>query len=179
MFTEPELIVALKAGQPRAVNYWYRHYLADLMTIAQQKVESPKDAEELVQETFINALRQISLFQGKSSLKTWLVSILRHEIADFYRKKYAKKALKLLPLGEQLLAQPVEDSAELNEDVRRALGQMLQKWQVILWLKYVDGLSVKQISAKVGRSFKAVETDLYRARQSFRKTYLALQEKES
>lgn len=173
---ESVLVSQLKAGDAGAVRYWFKKYYPQLMRIALKKAQNRKDAEDLVQETFINSLKQISLFKQNSSLKTWMVSILRHETADYYRKKYAKKAIETIPLAEFLLKYQIEDSralADKAKQVKDVLAKMLKRRKKLLLMKYVDGLGVKEIAHRVGRSFKAVETDLYRARESFRELYAA------
>ncbi len=168
---QQDLIKKIKQGQPQAVKKWFTLYKPDLMRIALTKVSNQADAQDIVQETFINSLKNIHSFNEKSSLKTWMISILRHETADYYRKKYAKKAIKTIPLGEYLLKYQLEDSSKVNEKVKKVLGKMLKKRKKMLLLKYVDGYSVKEIAKKMGKSFKSIEAELYRARQSFKKSY--------
>jgi RNA polymerase sigma factor (sigma-70 family) len=58
-----------------------------LFNIALRKVARREDAEDLVQETWISALRTISTFEGRSTLRAWLTGILRRRIADRYRRE--------------------------------------------------------------------------------------------
>ncbi|MBD3250615.1 MAG: sigma-70 family RNA polymerase sigma factor [Candidatus Pacebacteria bacterium] len=168
---EKELIEKLKAGNKRALYQWFNHYQPPLLKYALTRAQSEKDAKDLVQETFINSYKQIQLFRGECKLLSWMTSILRHEIADYYRKKYAKRAIRTVPLAEHLLSEPLDDSSQVADKVKQALGKMLERRKKLLLLKYVDGLPVKEIAQHVGRTFKAVEADLYRARESFRKLY--------
>lgn len=168
---EKTLVKGLKTGCSRDVQLWYSLYYPLLLGVAKTKVGCFKDAQDIVQETMINALRQIQLFREESSLKTWMLSILRHEVADYYRKKYAKKALKLVPLGEHLLSRSISDSFEVQLAVKKVLSQMAGQRKRLLLMKYVDGLKVKEIARKLGKTYKSVETELYRARESFKKRY--------
>lgn len=68
------------------INNWFVAYSDELFQYAQFKVKFIEDAEDLVQETFISALKSYANFEGKSSPKTWLFSILKHKIIDHYRK---------------------------------------------------------------------------------------------
>ncbi len=172
---QSQLVKKLKQGDSQAVRRWFDQYYSDLMRIAVKKAKNKKDAEDLVQETFINCLKNIHVFRGSSSLKTWMISILRHEIADYYRKKYAKKAIKTLPLSDFILSRQIEDSSQVSRKVKTVLSKMLSRRKKLLLMKYVDGLQVEEIAQKVGRTFKAVESDLYRARESFKELYLALE----
>ncbi|UCG50919.1 MAG: sigma-70 family RNA polymerase sigma factor [Candidatus Latescibacterota bacterium] len=66
------------------------------------RVKDPHIAEDLVQETFLSALQAASRFKGKSSLRTWLVGILRHKILDHFRKNIVEvPASDLTPWEEE------------------------------------------------------------------------------
>lgn len=169
---DKQLLQRLRAGDKRSVRDWHALYFNDLLRVAIFKTSNPDDAEEIVQETFINCLRHLPLFQGKSSIKTWMMSIMRHEIADYFRKKYAKKAIKLLPLVEEILASPLVSSGEIDHWVRTTLAEMTKEKKELLLMKYVDKLKVKEIASKLGKSVKSIESDLFRARREFRGTYL-------
>ncbi len=169
--TDQELVRAVKQGQQTAIEYWFRTYHDQLLSLALKKAQNSKDAEELVQETFINCLRNIQTFQGKSSFSTWIKSILYHEIADYYRKLYAKKAIRTLPMGDFLLNLPLEDSHEVSQKVRLVLNKLAKEKRELLLLKYVDQKKVKDIAKRMGKTVKSVESDLFRARQEFRNLY--------
>lgn len=69
-------------------NQWVDLYSDDLYCYALKFIPQPDQAENLVQETFLSALKNYSNFQGKSSEKTWLIGILKHKITDHLRTKY-------------------------------------------------------------------------------------------
>jgi len=102
------------------------------------------------------------------------MAVLRHEIADYYRKKYAKKAIQILPLGKSLLSEKIQESSEVELKVKQALNKMLDRRKSLLLMKYVDGMGVRQIARIMGKTFKSVESDLYRARESFKEIYATI-----
>ena len=171
--SEKDLIKALRRGDKRATKYWFKHFYKRLFAIAVKKVRSEEDAKELIQETFINCLRNLHSFRGKAKLSTWMISILYHEIADYYRKLYAKKAIKVLPLGDFLLNWSISDSHEVSAKVRLILSKMVKEKRELLLLKYVDKKKVKEIAKNLGRTVKSIESDLFRVRTEFKKLYLA------
>jgi len=173
MTDEQRLISELKEGKSQAVREWFKTYHDRLLRLVLQRISLETDAEELVQETFLNALKQLPLFRGDSSLWTWMVSIARHEIADFYRKKYAKKALHTVPLGDLIISTKIQDSSEISEAVMYCLGKMKAESVELLKLKYVDSKKVLEIAQDFGRSVKSVESELFRARNEFRALYAA------
>lgn len=168
------LIEALKNGDELAVEYWFKKYRPILNKIVLSKVSSSNTAMEIVQETFINCLQTLNLFKGKSSLLTWMQSVMRHEIADYYRKRYAKKFIQTIPLSDFLLEQNYRDAASSAELVTAVLKRMVKKNRELLLKKYVDCKKVKDIALEMGDSVKAVESDLFRARQEFKSLWLEL-----
>lgn len=171
---EKVLVEALKAGNELAVEYWFKKYRFKLKKITLSKISNSHQAEEVVQETFINCLQTLNLFKGNSSLLTWMQSVLRHEIADYYRKRYAKKFIQTIPLSDFLLEQNYKDAASSAELVSTVLKRMVQKNRELLLKKYVDCKKVKEIASEMGNTVKSVESDLFRARQEFRSLWLEL-----
>jgi len=96
------LLSELKSGNPKAVQSWFTNYHDHLFQCIAAKVSIEKDVEELVQDTFLSCLKHLPLFRGESSIWTWMLRIAQHEVADYYRKRYAKKFIHALPLSELL-----------------------------------------------------------------------------
>lgn len=170
---EKVLLEGLRKGEKRSVRAWYGQFFPYFLRVCLRKVSQPQDAEEIVQQTFINALRQLPLFRQQSQLKTWMMSILNHEVADYYRKRYAKKALQTIPLLEVVLHTPLKSPHEVSEKVEEVLAEMKKEHKELLLLKYVDKKRIKEIAALLGKTIKAVESDLFRARGEFRALYEA------
>lgn len=173
---ERALVSQLRTGKRQAVERWFRAYSPYLLRIAKRRLPGGEDAEEIVQETFMNCLKQFSLFRGQSRLRTWMVSILNHEIADYYRKQYAKRALKIIPLADLVLARPVKNASETSEKVRLALSQMTREKKELLLMKYVDKKQVVEIARQLKKTVKSIESELFRARREFRALYLKVEE---
>ncbi|NCN06347.1 MAG: RNA polymerase sigma factor [Candidatus Pacebacteria bacterium] len=171
MSSEKQLIVRLKRGQSSAVRQWFTLYHDRMLRYVRNKVGDPQDGEELVQETFLNALRQLPLFRGDASLWTWMIAIARHEIADYYRKRYAKKALHTVPLLDALLTKPLDDTSEISQLVTTCLARMQAHSAELLRLKYIDKKRVTEIAGVFGKTVKAIESELFRAREEFRIVY--------
>ncbi len=66
---------------------WIRKHGDYLFSLAVLRVGNKETAEDLLQETFLAAIRALNDFRGESSERTWLVSILKNKIIDHYRKK--------------------------------------------------------------------------------------------
>lgn len=174
LLKEKKLLEKIKAGEPVAVANWYRSYYSRVYRVVSGKIINTKDCEEVSQDVFISCLKHLPLFRGESSIWTWMLRIMRHEVADYYRKKYAKKAIRALSLQELFAINLVADSTQTSELVRKALSRIRKDYREILLCKYVDGMRVDQIAQKWQRSFKSIESDLFRARRDFKQEYLLL-----
>lgn len=165
---EKQLVELLKMGDAHAVDVWYAEYRKHIELYITQKISIKPDVDELVQQTFINCIKQIHIFLGKSSLATWMISIAHHEVADYYRKKYAKKALATIPLPVNVLDFSIPERGEISDQVLSVLNTMKATSREILLMKYVDKKKVSVIAHELGKSVKSVESELFRARNEFR-----------
>jgi len=161
----------------KAVEVLYQKYSKRLLGFILTKIDDPKDAQEILQDTFLSALDSLPLFSGKSSFFTWLWGIAKHEIADFYRKKKIKTLLfSRLPILENLATQalgPEEEllEAEIKKQIKVVFRKLSEGYQKILRLKYIEGQRLIEIAQKLGISYKAAESRLNRARMAFRKIW--------
>ncbi len=168
---EKQLLAQLKTGDERAVKVWFDLYYTRLLNVVGVKISNKKDAEEIVQQTFLNCLKHLPLFLGKSSIWTWMNSIARHEIADYFRKKYAKKALQTIPLSDLLPLNHISDSDDVSQKVTQVLAKMKSYYKELLLLKYADGKKVIAIAQEFKKSEKSIESDLFRARKEFKELW--------
>ncbi|ALR31455.1 hypothetical protein ATE47_13420 [Chryseobacterium sp. IHB B 17019] len=77
----------IEKNNPPNPEQWVDEFTDFLYAFTVTRVGSREDAEDIVQETFLSAYKGIGQFQGKASVKTWLTSILKNKIIDYYRKK--------------------------------------------------------------------------------------------
>jgi len=168
---DKDLIFRLKKGDDQAVKVWFNTYSSKLLNIIKTKVSNSKDAEEIVQQTFLNCLKHLPLFLGKSSIWTWMNSIARHEVADYFRKKYAKKAIQTIPLSDLLPLNEISNSDEVSQKVKTVLAKMKDYYKELLLLKYADGKKVIEIAREFKKTEKSIESDLFRARKEFKELW--------
>lgn len=174
---EDRLIEELLSGSEEALRIFYREYGSKLRSYINLKIGSHEDAEEVLQDALLSALDSLVLFSRRSSLLTWLYSITRHEIADYYRRRSIKTIVfSKIPVIERFISRSLEPDAKLmrseyEKKVKTALSKLLPHHKEVLELKYMDDLSVKEIAVKMGISFKACESLLTRARQAFALAY--------
>lgn len=171
--SESELITRLKAGDERAVTRWFTDYKGSIERLIWAKVSFKADVDELVQEVFLTCLRELIHFRGTSSLKTWMLTIARHKVADFYRAKYAKKVIHLVSLLDSLAVPSLQLPDEIQA-VQSALARLTPELCELLLAKYIDGKSVKQLALELVKTTKAIESMLFRARNDFKVAYISV-----
>ncbi|MBN1875531.1 MAG: RNA polymerase sigma factor [Anaerolineae bacterium] len=169
---EVMLAQRLAQGDPDAVELLVAEYTDDLYRFVYNQVGgSQQDAEDVVQETLVAALRAIRRFRGDSKLRTWLFSIAAHKVAD--RRRRIKRQPQQIPIQEVLFPLVAEDALpeqfldklEVRQAVRTALMQLPLHYRMALILKYVEELSVREIASVMDRSEKSIESILVRARR--------------
>jgi RNA polymerase sigma factor (sigma-70 family) len=126
-------------------------------------------AEDLLQETLLEAVRSARGFRGESTLSTWLCSIAKRRLARYYeaerRTEAARHGLRLV--GEDDGAEEFEEM-DRRDEVVRALGRLSPVHRQVLVLKYLDNLSVADVAEPMGRSAVQIQSLLARARQALK-----------
>lgn len=181
MINEQILIKQILNGEEAALRHFYMTYKKRLSNFILQKISHPDDAEEILQDTFINTLEALRDFTGKSSLYTFLCSVAKHKVIDYYRKQKIKNILfsqvseNFKPLISTLLRPDEEYSyQELKVQVEHVLSKLKPIYSSVLSLKYLEGYSVNEIAKKLGLTLKSIESLLVRARREFARQYLIL-----
>lgn len=130
-------------------------------------------AEDLTAEVFLAAVDAVGRDAPPPVDGPWLVGVARHKLIDHWRR-CSREERKLEAAGD-LLLDPVDD-ADSRLDVleaRRTLAGLGAHHRTALVLRYVDGLSVPEVAATMGRTRHATEALIVRARAAFRRAYAA------
>lgn len=128
---------------------------------------SREDAEEVLQDTFLAAVRSAGGYVGQSSLLTWLCGIARHKLADHFRRRGRQPPD---PADSSAQADPGERLA-LREAVDLALDELPESYRSLLLAKYERGRTMEELAAELGTTTKAVESKLGRARAAFAESF--------
>jgi RNA polymerase sigma-70 factor (ECF subfamily) len=135
------------------------------------------EAEEIAQETFIKAWRNLQGFSGSSSFATWLMAIARNETISHHRKSNSRPDLKesIEELKSyQYLVSKVDLEAELEskltaEKVLTILSHLSVKHREVLVLKFLEEKSTKEVSEIIKKPEKTVSTLIHRGKKEFKK----------
>lgn len=129
-------------------------------------------AEELTQQTFVEAVHRRRQFDGRSEIVTWVIAIGRNKLVDHYRRldRDRRRHLKLVSGWAEATDTSWQNSADRTE-VTSALAHLTGEQRVVLTLRYFDALPVREIARLIGRSESATDSLLFRAREAFRRAY--------
>lgn len=124
-------------------------------------------AEDLVQETLLEAMRAASTYRGDASLTTWLCTIARSRVARFYERERRQETItRRINLATDVPEQVID----VRDEVLEALAELPPLHRQVLVLKYLDGHSVQAIAGITGRTAVQIQSLLQRAREGFRRT---------
>lgn len=172
-----EIVSKILRGNEKALTFFYKENKKRLFLYIFQRVERTEDAEEILQDVFISAVSAFRDFTFKCSLLTFLFSIARKKLADFYRKKRIKAIVfSRFPGAEELISGLLEpdEEYEVGETKRRfyrILRVLKPKYQKLLRLKYIEGRKVAEIARIISAPVKSTESQIYRARADFKKLW--------
>jgi len=145
--------------------------------------------EDVVQETFLVALRDIGSFDGRSSLHTWLCGIAKNKIRSERRKRapmsledaLANSDAEIDSILSDVSREPLPDAVLEKQETRDLVGATLSSlppdYRRALIEKYVEGRSTAEIAGRVNKSEKAAESTLTRARVAFARVFELLAKK--
>jgi RNA polymerase sigma-70 factor (ECF subfamily) len=127
-------------------------------------------AEELTQETFVEAIRSRHRF-GEGEPINWLIGIARHRLVDHFRRLERNERGLLRLVATRPPQVTWLGTADGDDDIDVALAMLPAAQRAALVLSYVDDLPVREVARLLGRSESAVESLLSRGRESMRRTF--------
>jgi RNA polymerase sigma-70 factor, ECF subfamily len=173
----PAPVTELRAAFETEASFqaWYERTLPRVYAFLASRCGGPGDvAEELTQQTFVEAVRRRNSFDGRSDVVTWMCAIGRHKLADHFRRLEREERRRIRLLVTEIRA-PDENGAWRGSDerdaIQRAVRGLPAAQRAALIFRHLDGLSVREIAGMLGRSESAVESLLARARENFRIAY--------
>jgi len=133
---------------------------------------SSVEVDDVLQETFLKALRDIESFQGKSGFYTWLYAIARNISIDEFRKRKYEKLRTSTPVEEfELGFDEFADENELENVLllRKAIAQLPELLRTIVVMKTIDGLSYPEIAETIEVNEETLKNRMFRARKELAK----------
>jgi len=167
---DDQMMVRIQQGDYQAFQRLVEQYLNPLYRFAWRMLGTSKDADDVVQETFIKVWRNAHQWQtGKAKLSTWLYSITHHCCIDFYRQNQ----LITVDLAEadEVIAPEATNGIyqiEVSDQVENALQQLPERQRSAILLCYYQGFSSQETAEILNMSVTALESLLARARRTLK-----------
>lgn len=163
------LVDRIRGGDPEGWTELYHRHGPSVYRFALRRLRDPHEAEDVRQDVFVQAMRCLGTFEGRSSLSTWLLGIAHHEVTGRRRRQFVRRG----PSLDELRTEPPAPLASLDRqvDAARVLARCAQvvareasPGQRAVFERHWLGGSVAEVARAVGRSPQAVKTSLCRTR---------------
>ena len=177
--TERQLLTRLKQGDRAAFARLVTDYSPHIYGQALRMMQDPAEAEEILQETFLQVVKHIESFRGDSQLSTWLYRIAtnqalmrlrRHRPAGLPLDGAGDDAIEALLPSVDWSQRPEAEllDREARAQMESAVAQLPDGLRVVFLMRDVEGLSTLQTAEALGLSTSAVKSRLLRARLRLR-----------
>jgi RNA polymerase sigma-70 factor (ECF subfamily) len=180
-------VTANRESRPALSDDWVNAHADYLFNFAIGQVRDTNVAEDLVQETFLAAVKARDSFSGQSSERTWLVGILRHKIYDHLRKTCRERAVRYDPTpaseaesweesmlwlhdmaAESQLPSRRIELAEFRQNLELALGKLPPRIAQVFQLYEIEERTNREVCAQMNISESNLWVMLHRARKQLR-----------
>jgi RNA polymerase sigma-70 factor, ECF subfamily len=172
---DESLLRQLRTGDPKALDALLAAHGERMFALAYsllgRRAENRADAEDIVQESLLGALRGASRFEGRSSLTTWLSRIVSNQCAAFRRYRRVRRADSLGSDNAPEPAGGAPENPEAKLDVERLLSALSPEHREVIVLRELQGFSYDEISETLGVPRGTVESRLFRARQTLKEKF--------
>ncbi|MCX6590907.1 MAG: RNA polymerase sigma factor [Acidobacteria bacterium] len=182
MLVELELIERARSGDDAAFNEMVRAYRKRILGTISRLIGRPEDVEDVGQEVFLRLYYSMDQLRTADMFEPWLYRLTVNAAYDYLRKQKRKKESRISDLSEAqvtmadataggVVTQEAQRQGTIREFVQRLLGSVSEEDRLLLLMKEVEGLSVKDLEKVYGINENAVKVRLFRARQRVLKAF--------
>jgi RNA polymerase sigma-70 factor, ECF subfamily len=172
--SDSELVVAVLRKDRKATAEFVSRFGGAVHGYLVRRLMPKRDlVEDLFQQVFLEAWQGLESFRGRSAVKTWLLGIARHKVQDHYRRRLREFQFDE-DAPEPAHGEDLALSLEQDEAARRVwqvLAAVDEDARILLLWRYWEGWSAELMASETGKSVKAVERALARAREQFRQRW--------
>lgn len=177
--SDSELVSAYFSGNEQALEILINRYLTPTYRFIYRYVGTTTDAEDITQEVFVRAWRNLKKFNQSKNFKTWLFSIAKNASFDFLRKKKSFVFSDFETEEGNPVIDTLEDGVLLPDQAARAgehalfllraVGRLSLKYQIIVCLHHYGEFTFREIAETLGESIDTVKSRYRRAIPILRK----------
>ena len=172
-----ELLQACKKGNATAQFEIYKLYYKAMYNSAMRILQNSFDAEDVMQEAFLNAFTKLDTFKGEVPFGAWLKRIVINRSLTYIKKKNKLQEVNLEIVDRKLENDDDQDTSETKIDyvnlkvkeVSKAMGQLKESYRSILNLSLVEGYDNEEIAIILDISNENCRTTISRAKSRLRK----------
>jgi RNA polymerase sigma-70 factor (ECF subfamily) len=168
-----ELARRCRQGDTAAFEELYRAHAGRLYNLTYRMAGSTDEAEDLLQEVFLQAHRKLASFRGESSLGTWLYRLAVNHCLDFLRGRQARMTRATDSLDEEGAAEPAAvaprvPTAISRLDLERAIARLPDGCRAAFILHDVEGFEHNEVAGLLGVSEGTSKSQVHKARLKLR-----------
>ena len=187
MLVEPEIIEKAKGGDPESFNALVKAYRKRILGTIYRLIGRSDDVEDVSQDVFVRLYHSLDQLRTVEVFEPWLYRLTVNAAYDYLRKKRRSIDVRMADLSEeQVAAADAAESgkkswderskAEVREFMDYLLDQVSPEDRVLLTLKEVQGLSLRELSKIYEVNENALKVRLFRARKRALRAYETLKE---
>lgn len=176
MLVDFELIKRAQAGDGAAFNEVVLAYRKRILGTIARLISRPEDVEDIGQEVFLRLYFSLDQLRTPEVFEPWLYRLTVNAAYDYLRRSRRRPESRMSDLSEQQvvmadaaaggkLDQEQESRKRIREEVRSLLGAVSEEDRILLTLKEVEGLSLKELEKIYHVNENALKVRLFRARQ--------------
>lgn len=173
--SDEDLAEALRKGDSDALTVLFKRHSRIVFGIARRILRHDSEAEDCVQQIFIDVFRSIDQFdRNKASFRTWLVLFAYNRTLNRRRSMISARVFSTGSLDDfipELLPCTCSIEAQMQDRLllRQALGNLQPRQQRTIELTYYEGLTAEEIAARTGETVRVVRHNLYRGLEQLRR----------
>jgi RNA polymerase sigma-70 factor (ECF subfamily) len=169
--TVPDILVArARAGDLEALEALYRAFETPVYNLARRMLRNAEDAEDVLQETFLEIVRSVQQYRGEGHLWGWI----RRIAASKALMKIRSERVRATEEFEEDLARGTPAAhVGMNIDLERALERLSETSRAVVWLHDVEGYTHEEIADMMNKSVSFSKSQLARAHARLRHTLSA------
>jgi RNA polymerase sigma factor (sigma-70 family) len=170
--SDQELLARIRTGDREALAILYERYAHFVWRYVSSRLRDDEHtSRDVMSETFLAAIRSLSISDTViESVAGWLATIARHKLVDHFRQKPPEQ-LPSEGLPARVESECSSNASTRHDDIEDVFSRLADDERIVLEWKYLEDLSVRTIAGRLGRTERAVDGLLYRARDAFRQVY--------
>ena len=153
-----------------SIEDWFQLYEKDITSFLIYYTGS-MDVEDLVQDTFMIAMKKMPKFKGDSHPKTWLITIARNRVIDNYRRGKVWGRMKHLFFRDQILSNELEEQTIINEDIAhlyKAIYLLPSRYKEVIIVRGILELTPREASQVLKRNENHINVMYHRSLKKLR-----------